>query len=327
MSNPLARVVGELGARRARASAHRERCVAERVLRELRDEQLAQAADSDHTALERLLGSAAQELREIDRSRSQAVSDHDASTQQLADTIGRRKPPAWHGRKRRRDLDHEIDEPRSRVARSEDALARLDEREVEITSSYRHTKQSPNGDSEDAGGAAAARLELNLLHELAVAAAGQRAVRDEPEHIREAIGERPAPDAVHRSRWDALAADLERHRIEYDLDSAYGPLGIAWSDGDEQALRRRFDREAADDYGDPGAQEIELYLISRDLHALARAGNLEVYNQRRGALAASVREYRVDHGVAGWVRGLDGAPGPDGPPAARSTCGHDAGFG
>jgi predicted nucleic acid-binding Zn-ribbon protein len=327
MSNPLAPVIVALGARRARALAYRERRAAERVLRELRHEQLEQAANSDHTALERLLGSAAQELRQIDRSRSQAVSDHHASTQRLADTIGRRKPRAWHGPKRRRDLDHEIDELRSRMAHSEDTLARLDEREVEITSFHRHANRRPNGHSQHAASAAAARLELNLRHELAVAAAGQRAVRDEPEHIREAIGERPAPDAVHRSRWDALAADLERHRMEYGLDPAYGPLGLAWSIGDEQKLRRKFDMYAADDYGDPGAQEIELFLICRDLDALARAGNLDVYNQRRRALAASVREYRTDQGLVGWVRGLDEAPGFDGQPVGRSSRGHNTGCG
>jgi AAA domain/TrwC relaxase len=69
---------------------------------------------------------------------------------------------------------------------------------------------------------AAAERELGVRRGIEVELAAQQAPSQTPEHVREAIDERPARGAEERERWDKLAQDLERNRMRAVLQQRDG---------------------------------------------------------------------------------------------------------
>ena len=112
------------------------------------------------------------------------------------------------------------------VENAERELDRLDERENTLTATGRHPEQWIERDGRAAAEWALARHELDVRRELAVREAGERAVLEPPAHIRRTLGERPERDGPQRERWQQLARDLERYRLEHDIDvDRDGPVG------------------------------------------------------------------------------------------------------
>ena len=74
-----------------------------------------------------------------------------------------------------------------------------------------------------------------MRRELAVREAGERAVLEPPAHIRRMLGERPERAGSQRERWEQLARDLERYRLEHGVDvDRDGPVGRRPSGRDEE---------------------------------------------------------------------------------------------
>ncbi|MGH2900234.1 MAG: hypothetical protein ACRDMZ_16285, partial [Solirubrobacteraceae bacterium] len=70
-----------------------------------------------------------------------------------------------------------------------------------------------------------ARRELDIRRELELRDGAEQARLNPPAHVQQTLGERPDRGA-ERHRYDALAGDLERYRLEHDIDiSVHGSLG------------------------------------------------------------------------------------------------------
>jgi hypothetical protein len=163
-------------------------------------------------------------------------------------------------RAERRALAQAVVAHEQAAQRFERELARADRRDAELRAAGRHPDQWVERDGRDAVRWAAAEQELAVRREFDVRQAQERAVTETPAHVREAIGSRPQREGAERDRWDQLARDLERHRLEHDVDvSAHGALGPAPAQRVAPNQRQAVERYAA--------QRPELTARIRDLRA------------------------------------------------------------
>lgn len=239
MPDPLDRIRETLGSDRA---ARLPDVPAPAQLATVEAEQLQALVDDRQGAVERFPGPEAFELRRLDRDREQARGERAQAERDVArlrdelDALGRRR------RGERARLEERIATRQRAVESADRELERLDEREQTLAAGGRHPDQWIQRDGRQAAEWAIARRELDVRSELGVREAGERAVLEPPAHIRRTLGQRPDRSGAQRERWDQLARDLERYRLEHgvdvDRDGPVGPRPTARDEEREQLIQR-----------------------------------------------------------------------------------------
>jgi conjugative relaxase-like TrwC/TraI family protein len=135
-------------------------------------------------------------------------------------------------------LHGQVDRHRADIERIELELARF-------TATGRHPDQWLERNAHTVADGLAAQTEHEQRRQAELDRQAARAALEPPAHVRELLGERPAPDAKLAQAWQRLASALERHRLQYGIDAASdGPLGPSPVDPAVRAsIAYRHDRE------------------------------------------------------------------------------------
>ena len=198
-------------------------------------ERLRELVDEREAAIERFPGREAFELRRLERDRERARGELAQAERDVAALRAERDSLGWRRRAERGRLEERIATRQRAVENADRELAALDKREAMLVAGDRHPNQWLQRDGRQAAEWALARRELDVRRELAVREAGERAVLEPPAHIRGTLGERPDRAGGERERWEQLARDLERYRLEHGVDVDHdGPVGRRPSGRDEQ---------------------------------------------------------------------------------------------
>jgi conjugative relaxase-like TrwC/TraI family protein len=189
------------------------------------DEQLRQSA-SPNRALAGLDRQASHQAVRLEEEHAHhTVSAHNqaaraAELEMQAATIG------WRHRHEREQLRHDAALQRQHAERHESDASRTELELQRLRATGRHPDDWLKHHAHDLVVQLAADAELERRQEQRIADQVERAVAQPPEHIRNAIGERPLSDAALAGQWERLTRRIERHRLTYRLDvNQDGTLG------------------------------------------------------------------------------------------------------
>jgi conjugative relaxase-like TrwC/TraI family protein len=187
-------------------------------LRTVEAERLRELVNERQAAIERFPGPEAFELRRLERDREQTRGERAHAARDIAALRAQRDGLGWRRRGERGQLDERIATRERAVENAVRELEALDEREALLVACGRHPDQWLERDGRHAAEWALARRELDVRRELAVREAGERAIVEPPAHVRRLLGDPPERAGEPRDRWEQLARDLERYRLEHGVD-------------------------------------------------------------------------------------------------------------
>jgi energy-coupling factor transporter ATP-binding protein EcfA2 len=266
VADPLDSIRATLGADRA---ARLPEAPAPAQLDTIEVDELQALVDERQLAVERFPGPETLELRRVDRERDQARADRAQAERDVAALQAQIDGLGWRRRSERAALEERLATRQRALENAQQDLERLDEREAEIAGQGRHPHQWVEHDGRKAVEWSLAQRELDTRRELAVREAGARALAEPPAHLRQTLGERPGRASAERERWDQLARDLERYRLERGIDvDRDGPLGQRPAGRDEQReqLAERVRDLRAERGLDPDVPGLELDVDAPELN-------------------------------------------------------------
>jgi conjugative relaxase-like TrwC/TraI family protein len=239
--DPVRALRRPLGPERAARLQERVRPLA-RLARDRSDAQLRQEREQTLPALAALDGAGAYEARRLEQAIERALDRHRDATGRAGELERQAERLGWRDRRRRDQLRAEANVQRRTAEQADRQLADARRREQELREQGRHPDDWLDRHGDHAAVALAAEHELAVRHERSIQAQAERAIEDPGRHIHRTIGERPDQPGEQRQRWEQLARDLERHRLQYQLDVEHGtPLGPA--DAPAGAARSEYRRE------------------------------------------------------------------------------------
>ncbi len=191
------------------------------------DEQLARAAAARHGAVDRLPVPELYTLRRVAADRDARQAERDELRARIAALEARRADLGFRQRRERDQVDRELDVRRSELTAATARVAELDAIEQAMRDTGRHPEQWLARDALAAVEWAQIDRELRERREHAAEQAAEAAAQPASPRLEATLGDRPAA-GQERDAWDALAGELERHRVRYGLDpDRDGPLGPA----------------------------------------------------------------------------------------------------
>jgi conjugative relaxase-like TrwC/TraI family protein len=210
-------------------------------LRRLTREQLQALADERQVVVDRFPFKEALELRGLKRDREIAVGQRDSAQRDVAALQRRRAALGRLRRHERAELNERIEMRQRSADGAQRDIDRVEDREAELVADGRHPTEWIASDGRAAVEWAHVRRELDVRRELELRDAVDRAIADPPRHVRETLGDRP-DRSVQRHRYDQLAGELERYRLEHDVNvdrhGSLGPSPTAHDQEREQLARR-----------------------------------------------------------------------------------------
>jgi conjugative relaxase-like TrwC/TraI family protein len=263
-------LLGDARARVLEAAVAAER---ERV-HDLPDEKLRALVSDGHQAIGGLDHHAAAQALRLERQHAhhqdaaRKQTERAAALEQQASALG------WRARHDREQLRHDEAIQHDHATRHSADTERLELELFRLRATGRHPDQwlRDNGQALVTGIAAAG--ELSQRHQRAIDRQAELAVTQPPAHVRELIGERPISGVRLAQEWERLAARIERHRLEYELElDRDNPLGP------EPSQIAREQRHAYQGHREQLAAEIEHYRQTTELPVHTRAH--EITGERR----------------------------------------------
>jgi conjugative relaxase-like TrwC/TraI family protein len=232
------------------------------------DEQLRRSAYTNRVLadLDRRAAHQATRLEQEYAHHTESARNQTARAAELethAATLGRRH------RHEREQLRHDAALQRQHAERHASDAGRIELELQRLRAAGRHPDEWLKHHAHDLVMQLAAEAELERRREQHIADQLERAVAHPPEHVRNAIGERPISDPALADQWERLTRRIERHRLTHGLDvDRDGTLGPDPSHlGKDQ-------RAAYEEHRRALAQDIARYRESRELPPLDQAHDL-----------------------------------------------------
>jgi hypothetical protein len=232
------------------------------------DEQLLASTATGRTIadLDRRAASRATRLeqeRAHHKETAQKQADRATELEERAATLG------WRDRRERELLRHDAALHRQHAERHASDVDRIELELHRLHAAGRHPDQWLQRHAAELVAQLAAGAELEHRREQQTTLEVEHAVTRPPEHVRDAVGERPVDEPGLAEQWEQLARRVERHRLRYgfdaDRDGSLGP---------DPSQITKDHRRAYEEQRLSLAKDIARYRESRDLPPLDQSRDI-----------------------------------------------------